>query len=166
MVRRYTRRSYRRNYYRSASQKYQFVPFSVTQNFPSSNVGMRQCIVPSSTVSGIRKVKNFNLNFVTSSEWPLLYAVVYIPDGANPDTLVPNINSGTSPNNFVELFAANQWVVQCGSISQGAQNRSYTRLARNLNNGDSVWLFVWRVNIDDTTEISVNTTGSYAIKYN
>lgn len=128
--------------------------------------GTYQLVVPAFTVAGIRKVKNFDVNFVTNSADPLLYALVYLPEGAAPESFIPQINSTSSQNKFTELFAANQWVIACGSISQGAQNRMRTRMSRNLNNGDTVWLYVWRINLSSIEDISVNATGSYAIKYN
>lgn len=163
MVRRYNNRGRYYPRYRSARTKYQFVPFSMTMNFTGE--GLYQLVVPSFAVAGVRKAKNFNVNFVTSSVDPLLYALVYLPEGAEPNTFQPTINTNEAPNTFTELFAANQWVIACGSISQGAQNKVFTRMSRNLNNGDSIYLYVWKINNNDDA-VAVNATGSYAIKYN
>lgn len=172
----YRRRDYVPRNYLSKASKYQFVPFSiqfnwgVAENKPNAP-GRVNILVPPSTVSGIRKVKNFNINFVTNSSRPLLFACVYAPEGANVENLKPNIvglntSSGVT---FTEMFAANQWVIGCGSIANGAINVWKTRMSRNLNNGDSVYLFVWQLVYDEAdidANVDVNATGNYAIRYN
>lgn len=170
MARRYARRRYAPATYRPKREKYQFVPFSMTVNPPPSAddkiAGTYQLVVPAFTIAGVRKVKNFDVNFVTNSTDPLLYALVYIPEGAKPESFIPSINGTSAQDKFTELFAANQWVIACGSISQGAQNRLRTRMSRNLNNGDTVWLYVWRINTSSEEFVAVNATGSYVIKFN
>lgn len=167
----YRRRDYIPRYVPRAS-KYQFVPFSINFSLPSDGptpaqgVGDLHVLVPQSQVAGIRKVKNFSINFATDTPVPLLFAIMYLPEGTTATNTVPRINPSGSADTFVEMLEANQWVIGCGSIVQGAINQFRTRMSRNLNNGDSVWLYVWKTQGNDTAERFVNATGNYAIRYN
>lgn len=169
----YRRRDYIPRNYISKASKYQFVPFSIQFNYSTLDPltpGIINVLVPTSTVAGIRKVKNFNINFVSNTTDPLLFAVLYIPEGADTANLTPNINGFNVDGSkvFAELFAANQWVIGCGSIVAGALNNWKTRMSRNLNNGDSVYMFIWQLQPNDrvVSTVKVNATGNYAIRYN
>ncbi|UNI72382.1 MAG: putative capsid protein [Chaetfec virus UA24_3359] len=160
-----------RNYYIAKREKYQFVPFSIRGNI-STTAGVTQIICPPSTVAGMRKVKNIGFDISTSSNAPLIFAVFYIPEGGQVQQIEPQINIANSntiddPQPFVELFAANQWVIGCGTVIAGSVTRFRSRMARNLNNGDFLGLLVFTN--DKTTPanpIDFNVTGNYAIKYN
>lgn len=168
----YRRRDYVPRGYISKASKYQFVPFTINFKIPANSSGMSSILVPTSSVAGIRKVKNFNINLVTSCPAPLIFAVVYIPEGGNISSILPNINNAPQTELFSELFAANQWVIGCGSIISGSLNNWKTRMSRNLNNGDSVYLYVYthdKENIGAPAEgdtYEVCATGNYAIRYN
>lgn len=159
--------------YISKGLKYQFVPFSIDANFEGSG-RMNQVLVPQSSVQGIRKVKNFAFSITTSAEIPMLWALVYLPEGGAINTINPQVNTGApitgTPEGgnpratFVELFAANQWVIACGTCISGAVQNYRTRMARNLNGGDSVWFICWTA--QGTPAGFVNITGNYAIRYN
>lgn len=168
--------AYRRRYRRGGSRygyrrtpKYSLVPFTSTFTLTdATQFGLYMPIVPASETSGMRKCKNFSINFTSNSlTETLLFAVVYLPEGAQASTFVPRLNVVTANpiDTFTELFAANQWVIGCGSIVGGSVNRFYSPLARNLNNGDTVFLYIWRSRTN-TDEITVNATGTYAIRYN
>lgn len=169
----YRRREYIPRMYTPKSAKYQFVPFSINAGIPAGSdtstiYGVNSVIVPQSNVAGIRKVKNFYINFTTNSSIPIIFAIVYAPEGANVENLRPNINQVPSDSyTFTELFEANQWVIGCGSIVNGAVNQFRTRMSRNLNNGDSVFLFLWMASGQPPEELTaINATGNYAIRYN
>lgn len=180
------RRRYRGNRtatYIPKSVKYQFVPFTVWADFTAGvpdgsgteSPTIAQCIVPSSTLSGIRKVKNFTIDFCTDCTFPVLFYLIYLPEGARIQnmTLQANVtnNEAASGNGvsgvngeFTEMFGANQWVIGCGTLTSGAVTRYKTRLSRNLNGGDTVWLCF--TSISNSTPFRVNATGNYAIRYN
>lgn len=176
MSSRYSRTRRSRNYYVPRKEKYQFVPFSINGQMTTSR-GLTQIICPPSTVSGNRKIKNIGFDITTNSPIPLLYAVFYVPEGGQQTQITPQINEMTSqnlgnPQAFVELFAANQWVIGCGSVTSGAIARFRSRMARNLNNGDFVALLVFTADqsipsdANPAYSIEMNVTGNYAIKYN
>nr|QQL09573.1 putative capsid protein [Marmot associated feces virus 1] len=169
-----SRRGYRRrnyNNYVPRAIKYQFVPISINASFTNTNPVLKQVICPSSEVAGMRKVKNFNLQFVANLNQPFLWALVYVPDGASVTNINPEIiNATTMPVNagYTELFAANQWVIGCGTFIEGAINTYKTRMSRNLNSGDTVWLMMFMNGslAEGTGPVLVNCTGNYAIRYN
>lgn len=161
----YKRNGYPR--YISKGMKYQFVPFCI-EALLGSGERVEQVLVPQSTVQGIRKVKNFNFNVTTNIQFPVLWAIIYLPEGGDIQQIKPNTNAGKEGNpdarkTFVELFAANQWVIGCGTCISGAVQTFKTRMARNLNGGDSVWMILWSANADGGY---INITGNYAIRYN
>lgn len=85
---------------------------------------------------GMRKVKNFTLTILTSSSVPIIWALVYLPDGQN----LSNLNIGAAPN-AVSLYEPNQNIIISGLVKgDSAQQTFRTRLARNLNSGDSIGL--------------------------
>lgn len=164
-----------RNYYVRKSEKFQFVPFSVNLSLPEGVSGGYQVICPASTVAGMRKVKNIGFDVITNSPEPLLFTVFYLPEGTNVTSVEAQINQVTYNNegvqtggtNFSELFAANQWIIGCGSMIAGAVTHFRSRMARNLNNGDVIILLVHTgTNQELNQSVRVSVTGSYAIKYN
>lgn len=170
-----------RNYFTPRKEKYQYTPFTVNFFLNNGSKGGYQVIVPASKVAGIRKVKNIGFDLTTNCDVPLIYSVFYLPEGSGEGSISSNINKVTAAAddtqdgglNFVELYAANQWVIGCGSIIQGTIGRFRSRMARNLNNGDLVLVFVHSANneplqigSDPTNSVYVSITGSYAIKYN
>ncbi|UPW36492.1 putative capsid protein [Dipodfec virus UA23Rod_1661] len=160
-----------RNYYVAKKEKYQYVPFSVRGAINNIN-GVTQIICPPNTVSGMRKIKNINFEVTCDSADPIIYAVFYVPEGGQMEQILPRINfteaqGVTSPRPFVELFAANQWVIGCGTCIQGSISRFRSRMARNLNNGDFIGILVFTNDMENpTNSIDFNITGNYAIKYN
>lgn len=160
-----------RNYYVAKREKYQYVPFSVRGQI-TDTPGVTQIICPPSTVAGMRKVKNIGFDITTSTASPLIFAVFYIPEGGLLDQIEPQINLANNtniinPKPFVELFAANQWVIGCGTVIAGAVTHFRSRMARNLNNGDFIGIVVFTNDKEVPSElVDFNITGNYAIKYN
>ena len=93
-------------------------------------------VVPSSDVEGMRKVKHLTLSFSCPSEIKLLYALVYVPQGYEPNTIrFPALGKGVS------LYEPNQYVMSSGVLDfSGGPLRVKTPLSRNLNSGDSIAL--------------------------
>lgn len=114
---------------------------------------------------GMRKVKNFTLSFVSNSEMPLFWALVYVPEGNLPSIL----SIGTSQAS-TSLYEPNQNVIMSGLIhARSAQQTFRTRLARNLNSGDSIVL-VWRQILPEVENYPTDSytnfvTLNYAITY-
>lgn len=135
-------------------------------------------ICPQSNVAGVRKFKNLSLDITTMPDNPnvYFYCILYIPEG----TSVGNIGvNNTVPgdvdvyNTFTEMIPSSQWVIANGSFSARSPARIRSRLARNLNNGDSIYLIIGsRVyGADDGAPGDAQPwltqiTGNYAIRYN
>lgn len=95
---------------------------------------------------GIRKVKNFTLRVTHGCPTPLFFALVYVPAGQTASSLkfgTYAIQGGAQP---ASLYEPNQNVIMCGTIDTGSDtyptqaSTFRTRLARNLNSGDSIAL--------------------------
>lgn len=146
MPRRYIRR--RRTYSVVPKKKYSWEHYNFINslNVPASQSNQAAALVIGSTnVLGMRKVKNFTINFVANTSRPIFFALVYVPEGTNPNLLrvggqpvenVPNVISSAS------LYEPNQNVIMSGIIPPASAGRQvYTnKLARNLNSGDQVYL--------------------------
>ncbi|KAH0787886.1 Cap protein [Histomonas meleagridis] len=117
----------------------------------------------SAASQGMRKVKNFTLKMITDISIPVLWALVYVPDG----TVIKNISLGTHAAP-VSLYEPNQNVILSGYVTpNAAQTQVFrTRLARNLNSGHSIAL-VLRLAIQGTV-INQKFLGvqlNYAVTY-
>ena len=177
-------RYYRRRYrgYRSGKSRYSnetaCILFESTDTFErgttfpkgevESKLYVGYPVVAATGVFGTRKAKNFEISLTTNTlESPLVCALVYVPEG----TLAGNFNLGESPINNVEsLYEPNQniicqFVIPANGESNSPQvTKVKTRLARNLDSGDSIVMIFG--NIAATTQtFSVAGTVNYAIKY-
>jgi len=101
-------------------------------------------VVPSTAVRGMRKVKHLTISVSgqTGSDADyvgLYWAIVYVPEGYTPQAFsVP-----TAENPSVDLYAANQFVMDAGVIDFDAgPQRIRTPLSRNLNSGDRIVLLL------------------------
>ena len=115
-------------------------------------------VVPPALMEGMRKVKNITVNLTPESDDPfiLTWALVYVPEGTQAGSL--NLTTQTST-----LYEPNQYVMNCGiSDPTAGPIRFFTRLARNLNSGDSIYLL-----LGNHTSVSptVHGTVRYAIAY-
>ena len=141
---------------------------SVPNTVPVSNWNntLALNLVPAADTSGMRKAKNFTLSIqyadLTS---PLAFALVYVPEGQQPNTLnrAAWANQATSP---VSLYEPNQNVIMQGLCPLDSNGRLEfkTRLARNLNSGDSIYLLC-RTVTDITTGIDFTCQLNFAICY-
>ena len=120
-----------------------------------------------SPVLGTRKAKNFTLTLVTSSPVPFFFALVYVPEGTNPSGL--NAGSTVEQNVLISasLYEPNQNVIMSGSFGgpNSTVERYKTRLARNLNSGDSIFLVFHNLVPGDSASENVAVQCNYAISY-
>lgn len=179
-------RGYRRRYrsYRTGRSKYSNQTTSLLLTIPESGVDAGETfpagqdeeqnpykgctIVPATSVYGTRKAKNFDVQITTSViGCPIVAALVYVPQG----TLASSLNiSAFSPEGPNSLYEPNQNVIGQFVIPATPEGTSQsitrfkTRLARNLDSGDSIVLIMAPINsIGDGSQICA--TVNYAIKY-
>ena len=115
-------------------------------------------IVPATTVEGMRKVKHVTVTLTATTEVPIYWALVYVPQGTTPGGL--NVAT-TGP--VTSLYEPNQYVMNCGVADPTAGPiRVWSPLARNLNDGDRILLLVRHM---DGQLLSVNALARYAITY-
>lgn len=174
----YGRRSYRapRRYYSRSVKpvKYSNETYnaSFTYHWAATPGTSMVTMIPSVDSLGMRKVKNFTLSitqsptmnsdYTVTSASSFMYALVYLPDGVQANTL--SIGSSTAAS----LYEPNQNVIASGICSSNnGQFRLMSRLARNLNSGDRVVLLLRPTSATGTegnlTNISVVL--NYSITY-
>ena len=127
-------------------------------------------LIAPSNVQGTRKCKNFELS-LCGGNWtntdadgiPISWALVYVPEGTQPG----DIRQGAL-GTPASLYEPAQNVIMSG-IWPGNLTSNYkvkTRLARNLNSGDSIFLvFRTSINQPDGAQKSVVVNLNYAIAY-
>lgn len=99
----------------------------------------RQALIPivqSTTQEGVRKAKNISISIAPpsfNSNYSYYWALIYLPEGQTANEL-------SSSN---QLYTPSQFVINSGivTIEQGKM-RITSRLARNLNQGDSIYLLL------------------------
>ena len=96
-------------------------------------------VVPPTTLEGMRKVKHLTVNATIDGGEDIFYwALVYVPQG----TTVGAINYVTTGSS-VGMYEPNQFVMNCGVFDGSAGPiRVSSPVARNLNDGDSIYLVV------------------------
>lgn len=132
-------------------------------------------IVNSINISGMRKVKNFTVEinpvFYDNTNnslltLPFIWAIVYVPEGQNPNPKFGNSSGGGS------LYEPNQNVIMSGTGSTSqSQYRKFSRLARNLNSGDRIYFLIRIINAtniadDNQSVLNISLNVNYAICYN
>jgi hypothetical protein len=108
---------------------------------------------------GVRKIKNIKLDMIADNNWPAFWAVIYIPEGMDPN---PGLIVGAMAAS-ASIYEPNQNVILYGVVDMTNPVHQFTRLARNLNGGDCVILVLQ--GIGDST-INVRGTVSYVVAYN
>lgn len=127
-------------------------------------------------VLGTRKCKNFTLRLCaeqtmyddqanqTFDRARVAFALVFVPEGTNPS----NIQFGAG-NNPASLYEPNQNVILSGIIDSNQTYAFKTRLARNLNAGDTIVLVLGDLTslaqAGDSTNTPVTMTCNYAISF-
>lgn len=90
-------------------------------------------LVTKSEVGGMRKAKNFTIKLYTNSSLPVLFALIYVPAGTTPGQFnVPGAMASAS------VYEPNQNVILSGIVQNNNPVTLRTRLARNINSGDSI----------------------------
>ena len=199
---------YRRSYYKPRGAKYSNETVCInavatgvvgagvtfpTEEHPDSAHGeipKGLLVVPSTTLMGNRKVKNFTLKIsARGNESPIVGALVYVPEGTTPSNLSTQMASQS-------LYEPNQNVIMtfilqpsCDRDVNGFVTTMFTppistvanRLARNLSSGDSIVLLmaaVDEINAGDGSRfdpqnpqsvthdpLTISGTVNFAIKY-
>lgn len=166
MPRRYRRtRTYSR---RIKTAKYSNETYAIADTITSSNavhVGVFS-VVPETPTLGVRKVKNFTVNMAyhttadDDDHRSIFWALVYVPQGTLPTAM----NVGTS-GNFLSLYEPNQNVILSSmSVINEPSKTLRSRLARNLNSGDSIYLVVTGDRSGTYTDL-IQGSVNYAISY-
>lgn len=122
--------------------------------------------VPATTIQGTRKLKNFTLSFNTNLQVPVLFALVYVPEGTQPSDISYGglVQTDLVPST---LYEPNQNVIMSGTI--GGPNYSVgrykSRLARNLNSGDQIFIVLRSIDESNTVTGSVIVLLNFAIAF-
>lgn len=180
---RYYRRA-RRSYRRSRPVKrmrYSAECSLIRASFTSAVTQVNVPIAPvenvQTSVFGMRKAKNFTLTLASNVPTAIgnaaivEFALVYWPQvyATAPQTFVPTLADLPASGNAVSLFEPNQNVIMQGiwTLSESSY-RGFTRLARNLNSGDTLVLIMKYVGdaIPASTTINIAGTIKFAIGYN
>ncbi len=118
-------------------------------------------VLPPTEVQGMRKIKHLTLSFsCEQNEIPLWYALVYVPEGYNPNNIqIPQ------PGFAISLYEPNQYVMSAGLLDfTGGPLRVRCPLARNLNSGDSIHLIMAVPKRGQSTQLpDVSSNVQYAI---
>lgn len=121
-------------------------------------------IIVNTDVQGMRKCKNFSITLQTTSNIPLQWALVYVPEGT-----LDNIPTLGLPNNqnAVSLYEPNQNVIMSGVIfAADMPITKRTRLARNLNSGDAIAVVACAVeNAQAQAQFALYAQLNYAISF-
>lgn len=142
----------------------QSVPSTVGVGDWNSSIAI--CMVPATQTAGMRKAKNFTLSMqYIDLKAPLAFALVYVPQNQDPQDINRAVwsETATAPTS---LYEPNQNVIMQGLVPLESNGRIEfkTRLARNLNSGDSVFL-VLRTIADITTSPTFSCQLNFAICY-
>ena len=132
-------------------------------------------LIPATSIQGMRKAKNFTLRMTTNAVNPMLFALVYVPEGTHPSKITVDSGPADTPFSHItssDLYNPNQNVIMSGEIVANMQNNFKTRLARNLNSADSVCLVIksqFPETVDpevNRVEYKINIILNYAITFN
>lgn len=139
----------RRSYIRRPTKalKYSNETYTGAATFDNDGTNtMTISFVPPIQSLGVRKCKNFTLSIISQVTAPVLFALVFVPEGTAPSVL----NSGNTVTESgslatLSLYEPNQNVIISGIFGGANTNveRFKTRLSRNLNAGDQI-ILVWR----------------------
>lgn len=160
------RRSYRRSRpvktvkYSNETSTFSSNSFSIAANGVLSAI-----MIPDVAAQGMRKAKNFTLRMLTSTNIPIAWALVYVPEGMD----VGQMAIGT-PSNPSSLYEPSQNVIMSGycfgtGTSPTSNIISRTRLARNLNSGDRIYLTIMNIGGVDVENAALSAQLNYVITY-
>ena len=143
--------------------KYSVEQSAFTESVTASNQSATLVVAPVAS-QGMRKVKHLTLSLASqgsvSTALDIYWALVYCPEGTNPNTItVASVVGQSTP-----LYEPNQFVMACGVMDFSAGPQRITcPLSRNLNSGDRVFLIM-----ANPTANTINLYGvvRYAISFN
>lgn len=127
----------------------------------------RQALIPivqSTTQEGVRKAKNLSISIATpATDNPnnalnnqYYWALIYNPEGTTPNELA---STG-------QLYQPSQYVISSGIVTaEQGKIRISSRLARNLNQGDSIYLLIGTNSNYLSTSDEVSTRFYYLVRY-
>ena len=146
----YYRRPYKRARY-GKKLKYSVQQKAVEFSTGSDDATAKVEVVPASEIEGMRKVKHLTVSCSAEVDTGSFYwALVYVPQGTTPGNITVNIVTGTGG-----MYEPNQFVMNCGVVDPSAGPiRFSSPVARNLNDGDSIYLLVRNTN---TRPLSLTT---------
>lgn len=165
MARTYHRRA------RGAKTKYSVEQKGFTTTLATLSGNSRQAaiqIVPPTGTEGMRKVKHLTsslslmIDHQPSDQFgsAVYWALVYVPEGYN----VNGLNIGAPSASSSSLYEPSQFVMNCGiSDPTAGPIRVSTRLSRNLNQGDSIYLVVGTYVTNTAVTPTVQGVVRYAI---
>lgn len=143
-----------------------------TASFPLYGASLGKTLVSAAQIQGTRKVKNMTLSISTSQiSVPILCTVIYVPQGTEAGSLSINPSGGPNPSS---LYEPNQNVIMQFVLNPVYANgegscvqRFKTRLARNLDSGDSIKLVMAPSTAlaADLDNFKVSGTFNYAISF-
>lgn len=147
--------------------KYSNETYSINKTVQQSAAGSTQNVVMIASIDnqGMRKAKNFSLKIYTpnmqsgdnAAEGGLVWALVFVPEGTN----VQNMQLGSDTSS--SLYEPNQNVIMSGIACSNQITNAKTRLARNMNAGDAIYLVFQSYN--NAVAYSVGAVLNYAIAY-
>ena len=126
----------------------------------------RQALIPivqSTQQEGVRKAKNISISLATpayagQANSSFYWALIYLPEGQTANDL-------SSSN---QLYTPSQFVISSGIVSnEQGKMRITSRLARNLNQGDAIYLLIG-TNSDllPSSDLAANTRRfNYLVRY-
>lgn len=164
------RRSRRVNLYRPLKvAKYSNETYAFASTMSSSQPGQYPVILTKSTdILGTRKAKNFTLSLCVAQDLAVVFALVFVPQGTTPSSIEIGTTVDTGVLISDSLYDPNQNVILQGvtaGLSSGVA-RYKTRLARNLNSGDAIYLILYPLFWpSEVTQAVVYGTLNYAISY-
>ena len=175
MPRRYRRRRYAiTRPVKTAKYSNETFAAANSSSWAQSGLYISTCI-PASQTLGTRKCKNFTLTIVSKASdndfnKPIYFALIFVPEGTVPGSL--RIGSELTPGQqgqpttltSLSYYEPNQNVIMQGFIDNSQVYRFKTRLARNLNSGDTIAI-IWRPFADYTDSGLFSYTLNYAMAY-
>lgn len=152
----------RRRFYRKRKYNIENRPVSIiAPNIAENNFFQNQTeIVPASQIEGVRQVARMTVTLTAISDdvRPIYWALTYIPEGAATSALFPNPTTLFYPSNYV--LASGIADPSAGPI------RISSRLRKNLNAGDRIFLQTATTKTNTTDLVAMNGLVRYAICYN
>lgn len=152
----------RRRYSRKRKYNIENRPLNITvPNTTENGFFQNQTeIVPATTTEGVRQVARMTITLTGYNDTirPVYWALVYIPEGAVTSSLFPNQTTLFNPSNYV--LASGVSDPTSGPI------RISSRLRKNLNASDRIYLLTATNKNNATDLVVLNGLVRYAICYN